>query len=423
MRSYWKLIRTFVGLFIMKTLLQINTTVGWNSTGRIAENLGRMAIDAGWESYIAYGRDMNGRPQSASRLIKVGNRADMMAHGFMTRVFDRHGLASSGPTTDLIRRIDEVGPDVVHLHNVHGYYLNYEILFSYLSRTDVPVVWTFHDCWPLTGHCAYFDMAGCQRWMTSCGNCPLRNEYPASLFADRSAANHDDKRRAFTSLRNLHIVAVSDWLGGMIRKSYLRNYPVYVIQNGVDLPKFRYNEKTDEPVVLGVASKWETRKGLSDFIELRGKLPRNYKIILVGLSPKQLRRLPDGIEGHLREDEREGLYNWYRRASVFVNPSSSETLSLTNLEAQACGTPVVTYDSGGMSETITPATGLLVRRGDVDGLATAVMQVVSGGYSAEECRSHIVGNFNRADKYQAYLNLYEILSDNTRLKIPDLVLS
>lgn len=408
----------------MKTLLQINTTVGWNSTGRIAEDLGRMAIDAGWESYIAYGRDMNGKPQSASRLIKVSNRADMMAHGVMTRLFDRHGLESKHTTENFIRRIDEIRPDVVHLHNIHGYYLNYEILFSYLARTDVPVVWTLHDCWPLTGHCAYFDMAECNKWMTACGNCPLKSEYPATIFADRSKLNHQAKRRAFTMLKNLHIVAVSEWLGGVVRDSALGRYPVYVIHNGVDTPKLRKDIPRESNMVLGVASKWDSRKGLADFVELRKLLPADCRMVLMGLSPKQIRSLPQGIEGYLREDERESLYNWYRRAAVFVNPSMSETLSLTNLEAQACGTPVVAYRSGGMGETIIPGTGLLVERGNVRALACAVADVLvsPGVYTARNCISHVESAFNRHDKYRTYLQLYEGLVERGPVKIPDWVL-
>ncbi len=408
----------------MKTLLQINTNVGWNSTGRIAEDLGRLAIDAGWESYIAYGRDMNGKPQSASRLIKVGGCADVAVHGLATRIFDRHGLASASATKDLIKRIDEINPDVVHLHNVHGYYLNYEILFSYLSRTGLPVVWTLHDCWPLTGHCAYFDMADCRKWLTCCRNCPLKKEYPASLMFDHSVKNHEDKRRAFTSLENLHIVAVSDWLGRVVRKSFLGRYPVYVIHNGVDLPKLHMKDKPGQKIVLGVASKWDSRKGLSDFVELRKKLPTDCRMVLVGLSPKQIRSLPAGIEGHLREDEREGLYKWYRRAAVFVNPSMSETLSLTNLEAQACGTPVVAYTSGGMGETVAESTGRLVERGNVDALARAVMEIMASPdeFPAERCRRNIRENFNRADKYRAYLQLYDSLAGAAEIKIPDLVL-
>lgn len=408
----------------MKTLLQINTTVGYNSTGRIAEEIGRMAIDCGWESYIAYGRDMNGKPQSASSLIKVGNRFDMMAHGLMTRLFDRHGLCSKRSTEDLIRCIDDIRPDVVHLHNIHGYYLNYEILFSYLARAEVPVVWTLHDCWPLTGHCAYFDMAGCDRWKTTCHECPLKHDYPASLLADRSAANHADKIRAFTSLKELHIVVVSEWLKKIVDESYLGKYPTFVIRNGIELPKLRNNNIRDPKLILGVASRWETRKGLSDFIELRKRLPADYRIALVGLSPAQLRSMPDGIEGHLREDEREGLFNWYRRAAVFVNPSYSETQGLTTLEALACGTPAVVYDSGGMKETVSPVTSVVVERGNLKALTEAVMSVVKGdiAFSAAACRKYVAESFNSLDKYKAYLQLYESLADKTLLKIPDLVL-
>ncbi len=408
----------------MKTLLQINTNVGWNSTGRIAEELGRRAIDAGWRSYIAYGRRVNGTPQSASQLVRVGTAADIMLHGLDTRIFDRHGLASKGATLKFIKQIDEIHPDVVHLHNVHGYYLNYPVLFAYLARTDVPVVWTFHDCWPFTGHCAYFDMAGCNRWQTGCHHCPLKPHYPGSLFADRSRANYLLKRDTFTMLRNLHIVTVSEWLSEVMSHSFLKDYPRYVIHNGVEIPDIRPH-KEPRPIVLGAASKWDMRKGLNAFVDIRSRLPRDYRMVLIGLSPTQISKLPAGIEGLPRIGEREELRSWYARASVFVNPSLSENLPITNLEAQAVGTPVVAFDSGGMRETVSPRSGIMVACGDMDALAGAVRRVVEHPeiYSYRECRDHISRNFNRQINYRSYIDLYEsvVSGNDTAIKIPGIV--
>ena len=406
----------------MKTLVQINTNVGWNSTGRIAEELGRMAIDAGWESYIAYGRRVNGNPQSASRLLRVGNSADIMVHGAATRIFDRHGLASRAATRNFIKRLDEIAPDVVHLHNIHGYYLNYTELFGYLARSGVPVVWTLHDCWPFTGHCAYFDMADCDRWLTGCHHCPLRRLYPGSMLFDRSRDNYADKLRAFTSLSNLHIVAVSEWLHEVKSRSFLSAYPSYVIHNGVELPPIKPRVKS-EKIVLAAASKWDVRKGLAALVNLRERLPDDYRIVIIGLSHSQIGSLPDGVDGMLRIGERDVLRSWYERASVFVNPSLSENLPITNLEAQAVGTPVVAFDSGGMRETISPCSGIMVRRGDIDALAMAVRRVVENPdiYSPRACRDHIARSFLRRDNYRAYIDLYESLASKDDVKIPGMV--
>lgn len=407
----------------MKTLLQINTNVGWNSTGRIAEEIGRAAIERGWLSTIAYGRNMDGAPSSASKLIKVGTKSDAIMHGIHTRLTDRHGLSSKKATTDLIKRIEEVSPDIIQLHNIHGYYLNYPLLFSYLSRTGIPVVWTLHDCWPFTGHCAYFDMADCRKWLNGCSKCPLTSMYPASLCIDNSEKNYQLKKQCFTSLDNVHIVAVSKWLKKVVEKSFLEKFPVDVIYNGIDLPDIQSNKVKREPLVLGAASKWDPRKGLDTFIALREKLPNEIRMVLIGLSASQIRSLPANIEGVARINERNALNDWYRRAAVFINPSLSETLSITNLEAQACGTPVITFNSGGMRETITPQTGVLVKPGDIDGLAKAVNRIISKDLilNPTDCYRHIEENFNKANNFRTYIDLYESILSSHAVKIPELI--
>ena len=407
----------------MKTLLQINTNVGWNSTGRIAEAIGRAAIDRGWDSYIAYGRNINGAPSSASHLVRVGNDSDILYHGFITRMFDSHGLASKNATRNLIKRIEEINPDLIQLHNIHGYYLNFQELFSYLSRTGLPVVWTLHDCWPFTGHCAYFDMADCRKWQNECSKCPLRSMYPGSILVDNSRQNFKLKKAAFTSVDNLHIVAVSQWLKNVVQTSFLDKYPSYVIYNGIELPKESPKMVRKEKLVLGAASKWDRRKGLDVFLKLRTKLSADYRMVLVGLSASQIRSLPNSIEGLPRINERGTLNDWYRRASVFVNPSMSETLSITNLEAQACGTPVVSFNSGGMSETISANSGLLVPPGDVNSLAKAVRTVVENPkrFKPSYCLANINERFNFFDNFRTYIDLYDSILEAQSIKIRELV--
>lgn len=393
-------------------LLQINTTANSGSTGKIAEAIGQLVLSRGWESWIAYGR---GRPQSRSKLIRVGNDWDMRLHGLQTRLFDKHGLASIGTTKKFIKDIERINPDIIHLHNIHGYYLNYPLLFDYFKRWGGPIVWTFHDCWPYTGHCAYYDFAGCEKWKTECHNCPQLKSYPSSLMADRSRCNYIDKQNAFTGCRDMHIIAASDWLNKELNKSFLREYPIHTIHNGIDLSRFKpvpNAEKDDNTkLILGVASIWETRKGLHEFYDLRNQLPDNYAIVLVGLSKSQIASLPNGITGIQRTERIEQLVKLYTAADVFVNPTLEDNYPTTNLEALACGTPVVTYNTGGSTEAVSRDTGIIVTKRDVRGLADAVIKITNDhhNYSSTQCRDRALNNFDQNNCFQKYIDLYNSL--------------
>ena len=392
----------------MPTLLQINVTASWGSTGKIAEDIGKLAIDAGWDSWIAYGR---GNPTSQSNLIRIGNDWDMRIHGLQSRLFDNHGLASKKVTEDFIHRIKEIKPDVIHLHNIHGYYLNYQILFRYLKEYDVPIIWTLHDCWPFTGHCAYYDFAKCSRWQTECHDCPQLKSYPASVWRDRSTKNFLTKKDSFLGCRSLTFVPVSDWLNGELKKSFLSDYPAVTIHNGIDLSVFTPSETTikdsTQKVVLGVASVWDKRKGLEEFVKLRKLLPGNYHITLVGLSNDQISTLPDGITGIRRTENVRQLADLYSMADVFVNPTLEDNFPTTNLEALACGTPVITYRTGGSPEAIDDATGFIVDYQDVEALARQIVTVCeTGAISANVCRKRAENFYNKKIVFQQYITLY-----------------
>lgn len=346
----------------MLTLLQINVTANWGSTGRIAEDIGRLVMHDGWESWVAYGR---GKPESASNLIRIGSDMDMRLHALQTRFFDNHGLASAKATSRFIEKIKKISPDVIHLHNIHGYYINYQSLFQYLKDWGGPVVWTLHDCWSFTGHCSQYFFEGCNRWLSECHHCPQLRSYPASLMRDRSTLNFLDKSKAFSGLENLTLVPVSKWLNGELHKSFLNGYPSQVIHNGIDTEMFnirpqKAREKMGKKVVLGVASVWNSRKGLEEFCKLRAQLSEDYMIILVGLSLKQISMLPSGITGIQRTDSIDQLVGIYNLADVFVNPTLEDTFPTTNLEALACGTPVITYDTGGSPEAVDEKCGVVV---------------------------------------------------------------
>jgi putative colanic acid biosynthesis glycosyltransferase len=401
----------------MKTLLQINVLVNSGSTGRIAEEIGQKAMAQGWKSVIAYGR--NERP-SQSELIKIGNDWDMRIHGLQTRLFDRHGLASKTATKKLVRQIEEIKPQIIHLHNIHGYYLNIEILFRFLKQANIPVVWTLHDCWPITGHCVYFDYAGCEKWKTECSHCPQKTTYPASYFIDRSEENFKLKKELFSNLPNLTLVPVSNWLAGILKKSFLKNTPSKVIHNGINTEIFqpasnqtirsKYNVK-DKFVLLGVASVWSPRKGLKDFIELSKKLDSAYQIILVGLNHKQIKKLPNNIIGIEQMESVHELAKLYSISDVFINPTYEDNFPTTNLESLACGTPVITYKTGGSPEAIDNLTGIIVEKGYLNELISAIKKIKEKGkaFNSKACVNRVKRMFKKDERYQNYIDLYEFL--------------
>lgn len=344
----------------------------------------------------------------------------MRMHGLQTRLFDRHGLASKTATNKLVQQIEKINPDIIHLHNIHGYYLNIEILFRFLKQANIPVVWTLHDCWPITGHCVYFDYAGCSKWKTECSRCPQKTTYPASYFLDRSYKNFNLKKELFSSVTDLTLVPVSNWLADILKESFLKNTPVKVIHNGINTgifqpvtnqtfrSKYKLNGKF---IILGVASVWSPRKGLRDFVELSKKLDSGYQIILVGLSKEQIKNLPNQIIGIEKTENVQQLAELYSASDVFLNPTYEDNFPTTNLESMACGTPVVTYKTGGSPEAINERTGLVVGKGDLKGLVAAIQQIKAKGkkFYTEACVKHTNHLFNKKDRYQEYLDLYETI--------------
>lgn len=405
----------------MPKLLQINLSANWGSHGKIAAQIGDVAISHGWESYIAYGRECN---PCSSTLIKVGTKWDIYEHLIETRLFDNHGLASRRATRNLIKQIKEIAPDIIHLHNIHGYYLNYRILFNYLQEADIPIVWTFHDFWAMSGHCGHFIQANCFKWKENCGNCPItRTEYPTSLWVDRSRKNLQEKKHLFTSVKNLSIVTVSQWVKGMVDESFFKGTPTRVIYNGLDLDVFKPTPSDlksqlgiapNKPVVLGVASIWAEHRGLKHFVEF--SKDDSFQIVLIGISDKQKEALPKNIITIPRTSNQEELAAFYTMADVYANPTYLETLSMTNIEAQACGTPVVTFHSGGAPETVCKETGCVVAQGDEDAMHEAIIRIIKNGkrmYS-DDCVNRAKHMFNKQDRYNDYMDLYLSLLNQHR---------
>lgn len=399
----------------MRKILQINSVVNAGSTGRIAEGIGQVAINFGWKSYIAYGRFAN---PSQSELIKIGSKWDVYSHILQTRLFDKHGLASKRATKKFIQQMEQIKPDIVHLHNIHGYYLNYPILFEYLSKTNIPVVWTLHDCWPFTGHCAHWAYSGCDKWKSGCNGCIQQKGYPSSWFKDFSAQNYEDKRNAFTSVSNITFVPVSDWLGNFIPDTFMKGYPIHRIYNGIDLSLFQPQNKKEEILqqyhiitkycVLAVANVWTVSKGYNDLKKISSLLGNDYTLLMVGVNEKQQKELPTHIKGILRTENITQLADLYAVADVFVNPTYTDSFPTTNLEALACGTPVITYRTGGSPEAISSETGLVVEQGDIQGLVKAIEKICQKGKDtySKTCRDRAVQYFNKEERFQEYVDLY-----------------
>jgi glycosyltransferase involved in cell wall biosynthesis len=402
-------------------ILQINSVANSGSTGRIAEEIGNVLLDHGHDSYIAYGR---GNATSSSHLIKIGSDKDVYLHGAYTLMTDKHGFASRKSTQKLINEIDLIKPDLIALHNVHGYYINLKILFEFLAQKNIPVVWTLFDCWAFTGHCSYFDDINCPKWKTHCEKCPKHKNYPSS-WVDNSFQNFKEKRRLFTTLTKMDIITHSKWLRDLVKESFLKDYRVHITSSAINLDLFKPLESNlrerfdlgDKKVILGCASIWSNRKGYLDFIELSKILSVDYQIVMIGLNEKELKSLPAHIIGLKRTESIEELAQWYSLAYVFVNPTSQDNFPTTNLEALACGTPVITYNTGGSPEAIDEKTGFVVEKGDVKGIVEKI-EVLSAQNIEEisrACRLRAEKLYDKKTRYLDYLRVFEAMVGGRRV--------
>lgn len=396
-------------------VLQISTVCGSGSVGRITVDIYHTLEQNGDEGLIAYGRRT--APEGV-KAWRFGSDPDMGFHVLSTFLKGEHGFASRGQTQKLIRKIRQWDPDVIHLHNIHGFVLQVEELFDYLRQAGKPVVWTLHDCWPYTGHCAFYDYTGCEGWKTGCHGCKeYRKTYPYALFKNNASKNFLRKQKAFTGVPDLTIVTPSRWLAGQVKESFLGAYPIQVIPNGVDRSCFR-PVKSDlkerlglkgKFVVLGVANVWERRKGLEYFLELADRLPRDCQIVLIGLSKKQLRTLPEQILGLARTASVQELAEYYSMADVFVNATLEDNFPTTNLESLACGTPVITFDTGGSPESLDETCGRVVPKRDLDGLVRAVLEERACPKRQEDCLKKSE-QYEKYDRFQEYVELYHRLA-------------
>lgn len=364
-------------------VLQINT-FSYKAAGNIMMNLHNAMLEEGIDSYVAWGR---GRKAENEHEYYMNDEFGVKFHGIYTRITDRHGFASKNATKNFIKWIDNINPDIVHLHCIHGYYINIEMLFSYIREKKIRVIWTQHDCWAFTGHCAYFDAIKCQKWREGCERCEQLNTYPASRILDSSKWNWNKRKELFSGL-NITIVTPCNWLCNVMKDSFLGEYPIRVINNGIDTSIFKptksdffnkYNIK-NKKIILGVAGEWTERKGLCDFVELNRIMDKSiYKIVVVGVNDKQIDLLPPDIISIKRTENVEQLVKIYSSSFVFFNPTYEDNFPTTNLEALACGTPVITYRTGGSGESIVEnVNGYIVEKGDIVGALRIINEKICG---------------------------------------------
>lgn len=391
-------------------VFQINA-VPYGSTGSIMFRLADAVRQQGHQVLCTTG--FTWKKCSRSDHFITSNIIEKSLHIHLARITGRLGCFSRAATRRMLRQMDEFAPDVIHLHNLHGWFVNLPMLFGYIREKKIPVIWTLHDCWAFTGHCAHYDGIGCEKWKTGCYSCPLYCRYPRTYF-DYSKTMYRLKKEWFSGVEDLTIVTPSQWLADQVRQSFLAPYPVRVIHNGIDLQVFSpdcggnrvCDSLSGKHIVLGVAYAWDDKKGLDVLIELDKRLPENYKIVIVGTDEHVERLLPENIVSIRRTRNREELAQLYAAADVFVNPTREDNFPTVNMEALACGTPVVTFNTGGSPEIPDESCGIVVPKNDIGAMEQQILRICeSQPYSKEACTARAAA-FPQERAVDQYLCLY-----------------
>ncbi len=394
-------------------ILMINSC-NFGSTGNIMLQVAEKAREKGYIVYTACPDCRDNRKKSVENQIFIGNRFTRNLHLLLAKVTGLNGCFSFFSTLNFLRKAKRFSPDVIHLHNLHNGYINLPLLFRFIKKHNIRVVWTLHDCWAFTGHCPYFDMAKCEKWKSGCHTCPIYKEYPASLF-DNSKFMYRLKNKWFTGVNDLTLVTPSQWLGDLVKQSFLGEYAVRVINNGIDLAVFKSTESDfrkkynceDKFVLLGVAFPWSKRKGIDVFIELSKRLDDRFQIVLVGTDDIVDKQLPDSIISIHRTNNQAELAEIYTAADLFVNPTREENYPTVNMEAIACGTPVLTFNTGGSGEIPDNTCGIVVSENTVDNIFEKIIEIFENKpFTKADCLKR-AQSFAAEEKYKEYMSLYE----------------
>ena len=395
-------------------LVEINT-VSNGSTGSIMLNLAQIArrknIDV--KTFSMKWRNQSPPLEMHTYFGSFIENAISIRLGFLTGF---NGCFCWIGTKLLLKNFDKIKPNIIHLHNLHNCYINLPMLFSYIKKHNIRVIWTLHDCWAFTGQCPHFTVAKCQKWKTGCHNCPSFQLYPKASY-DNTKRMWQLKKKWFTGIEDLTIVTPSQWLADLVKKSYLKDYPVQVINNGIDLQVFKptasdFRKKyglKDKYIILGVAFGWGERKGLDVFVELSKRLDNSYQIVLVGTNGIVDKQLPDNIITIHRTQNQVELAEIYTAADLFVNPTREEVLGLVNIEANDCGTPVLTFRTGGSPECIDETCGFVVDCDDIDAMEREILRISKENpYTKAACIKR-AKRFDMDDRFEEYVTLYNRL--------------
>ena len=394
------------------TIVQINATASAGSTGKITLSISRLLQEEGIENYILYS---HGKTPSPNAIRFMGEKEGKL-NALSSRVLGNYGFNARSATKRLIQELETIKPDIVHLHNLHSHDVHLAMLFRYFKNKKTKLYWTFHDCWAFTAYCPYFDMADCQKWKKECHHCSQRNQF--SWFFDRSKVLHQRKKELFSGL-DLTIITPSAWLADLVQQSFLADYPVKVINNGIDLDLFCPRESdfrqkhglSDKFVLLGVAFGWGKRKGLDVFQQLAERLDDRFAIVLVGTNDQIDQTLPNNILSIHRTENQEELAALYTAADLFVNPTREENYPTVNMESLACGTPVLTFDTGGSAEMVDASCGAVVPRGDVDQMIQAILSIEKDRPFSQEACLEKAKDFDAMTRYREYVSLYGMNHD------------
>ena len=397
-------------------ILQINAFYGFWSTGKIVQDLCEVINSSGNEAYVACAYSNNHENGSIYTVYGKDWLTPLRINTLIPRITGMTGYRNRERTRKLIEWVKNISPDIIHLHILHGDWLYLEDLFDYIKVEGIPVVWTFHDCWAFTGRCSHFEMENCYKWKTQCFNCKNKTVYPVTYFFDFSKKMHTDKKMLFSSLRKCVITTPSNWLANYVEQSFLKQYQVKVIHNGIDTSVYaKQNDKTDtnsneKMIILGVASSWTEYKGLKDFVELDRMIDHSkYVITLVGLNDRQLKGLPNSIHGIKKTQNQQELVDLYNKAYVFLNLTYQDNFPTTNLEALSCGVPVITYNTGGSPESISSDTGFVVDKGDIESVLLAIEKIKN--IDRNKCRIKAAEEFDKSKSFEDYINLYNMLQN------------
>lgn len=405
----------------MPKILQINVTLNWGSTGKIAEECNHAARSLGWDTYFAFGRYSN--PAQSKSIAGPSHRLNIYEHYLENKILDNEGLASRRATKLLIEKIKKIQPDIIHLHNIHDHWLNYKILFKYLNQTKIQIVWTFHDFWAITGHCAHFVIQNCNRFQTECYNCPMTKGKFLPILK-RTKRNFNLKKKLFTTNKNLTIVTVSDWVSENVRHSFLKDKPIVVIPNGVNTMIFKptppnilknqiIKKLNDKFIIMAVSSQWKSgTKGLEDYKAMSNMLSDDEIIVLVGVPEEISRTFPNNIIGIRRTNDQYELAALYTLADVICSFSSAETFGLSIIEGYACGTPAVVYNNTAPPSLISPKTGYVVPNNDYESAYKAIQKIKAKGSSvySHDCISLVKEKYDKYNCFNKYIELYESLT-------------